>query len=177
VRNILQQFLFFIPLFIFALEGEVLSTQKTLDHETVVFITGASNGIGLAAAERFAQNGVIVIVTARTPENSPKLLALAKKHPNLLVKTLDVTDSEENIQLLIQSIGKIDPDATSSLAIEGREGRYTSVATKPIVAIKKSAKKNIKTPCPRDLASYKMFVNHENKRFQSVPGMETGLGV
>lgn len=81
---------------------------KKLNHEITVFITGASNGIGLAVAERFAKDGFIVIATARSPENSPKLLALSKEYQNLLVKKLDVTDSEENVRSLIQSIGQID---------------------------------------------------------------------
>ena len=78
------------------------------NNETVVFITGASNGIGLAAAERFAKEGYIVIATARSPETSPNLLALAKRYPNVLVRKLDVTDSEENINAMIHSIGRID---------------------------------------------------------------------
>ncbi|MBA2650163.1 MAG: SDR family NAD(P)-dependent oxidoreductase [Legionella sp.] len=43
------------------------------NSERVVFITGASNGIGLAAAERFAKEGYIVIATARSPESRPNL--------------------------------------------------------------------------------------------------------
>lgn len=114
-QGILKLLFLFSPLFIFAVEikhveqkKEQTMTQKKLDHETVVFITGASNGIGLATAERFAKEGCIVIATARSPENSLKLLTLAREHPNLLVKKLDVTDSEETIQSLVQSIGKID---------------------------------------------------------------------
>lgn len=105
----------FTPLFIFAIESEKseqkekgIHEMKELDHKTVVVITGASNGIGLATAERLAKEGFLVIATARSPENSPKLLTLGMEYQNLLIKKLDVTDSEENIQLLIQSIGKID---------------------------------------------------------------------
>ncbi len=82
--------------------------MKALSHKPVVLITGASNGIGLATAERLAKEGFTVIATARSPENSPKLLTLAKEYQNLLVKKLDVTDSEENIRSLVQSISKID---------------------------------------------------------------------
>lgn len=82
--------------------------QHKLNHETTVFITGASNGIGLATAERFSKEGFRVIATARSPENCPRLLALAKEYPNLVVKKLDVTDSEEIIGSLIQLIGRID---------------------------------------------------------------------
>lgn len=82
--------------------------RKKSNNEIVVFITGSSNGIGLATAERFAKEGYIVIATARSPENSSRLLALAKEYQNLSVIKLDVTDSEKNINLLINSIGKVD---------------------------------------------------------------------
>lgn len=85
-----------------------MNDRKKPNQETVVFITGSSNGIGLATAERFAREDYCVIATARAPEDSPKLLALAKQYSNLSVKKLDVTDSEENINSLINSIGKID---------------------------------------------------------------------
>lgn len=78
------------------------------NNETIVLITGASNGIGLATAERYAKEFYIVIATARSPENRPHLLTLAKNYQNVLVKTLDVTDSEENINVLIKTIGNID---------------------------------------------------------------------
>jgi len=82
--------------------------RKKPNNETVVLITGASNGIGLATAERFAKEGYIVIATARSPENRPYLLALAKQYQNLSIRKLDVTDSEKNINALINSIGTID---------------------------------------------------------------------
>ena len=106
-QSILKLLLFFSPLFVFALELKPFEQQEK-NHETVVFITGASNGIGLAASERLAKEGFTIIASARSPENSPKLLALAKEYQNLQVKKLDVTDSEENIDSLVKSINKID---------------------------------------------------------------------
>jgi NADP-dependent 3-hydroxy acid dehydrogenase YdfG len=82
--------------------------REKSNNEIVVLITGASNGIGLAAAEQFAKEGYIVIATARSPENRPHLLALAKQYPNLSVKKLDVTADERTIDALIHSSGKID---------------------------------------------------------------------
>lgn len=81
---------------------------KKLRSETVVLITGASTGIGLATAERFAKEGYIVYATARNLDAAPRLLALKDQYPNVLIKQLDVTDSEEKIHAVIQSIGKID---------------------------------------------------------------------
>lgn len=78
------------------------------NSEVVVLITGASSGIGLAATERFLQEGFTVIATARSPETRPELLALAKQYQHLSIKKLDVADSEENITTLISAIGKID---------------------------------------------------------------------
>lgn len=74
----------------------------------IVLITGASNGIGLATAERLAKMGYQVIATAREPNNRPQLLALAQQYKNISIVKMDVTDSEENITHLIQSLGKID---------------------------------------------------------------------
>jgi NADP-dependent 3-hydroxy acid dehydrogenase YdfG len=78
------------------------------NNQKTVFITGASNGIGLATAEQFAKEGYNVIATSRAPEKSQKLYELADKYKNLTMRKLDVTDSEENISALIQSIGRID---------------------------------------------------------------------
>lgn len=77
-------------------------------NETVVLITGASNGIGFYTAERLAKEGYIVIATARSPQDRPHLLALAARYPNVKVKKLDVTDSEENINAVITDVGAID---------------------------------------------------------------------
>lgn len=102
-------FLNLIPIFAsIAPENNLTSIQNKTNQDITVFITGASNGIGLATAERLAQDGFKVIATARSPETSPKLLNLSKEFPNLIVKQLDVTNSEQNIQSLIQSIGPID---------------------------------------------------------------------
>lgn len=85
-----------------------MHVQKKTNSETVVLITGCSSGIGLATAERLLKEGFTVIATARAPETCSVLSALAKQFQQLSIRKLDVTDSEENINALISSIGTID---------------------------------------------------------------------
>jgi NAD(P)-dependent dehydrogenase (short-subunit alcohol dehydrogenase family) len=61
-------------------------------NASTVLITGASRGIGLEFATRYAEQGWNVIATARSPEDDDKLLALAAAHENVRTETLDVTD-------------------------------------------------------------------------------------
>lgn len=46
-----------------------------------VLITGANRGIGLGHAQAFAQRGVEVFATARTPDTADALQSLAQAHP------------------------------------------------------------------------------------------------
>ncbi len=57
---------------------------------TVVWITGASTGIGREVALRLAQQGCKVAISARSAD---KLAELAAQHANLLAFPLDVTDA------------------------------------------------------------------------------------
>lgn len=72
-----------------------------------ILITGASAGIGKAAAKLFAANGWNVIATMRTPEKETELTQIE----NILVTTLDVQDKntiEQAIREGISQFGKID---------------------------------------------------------------------
>ena len=53
-----------------------------------IILTGASSGIGKAAAKKFAAEGWNVIATMRNPEQEQELTQL----PNVLVTRLDVQD-------------------------------------------------------------------------------------
>ena len=56
-----------------------------------IFITGASSGLGKAAAKLFQRDGWKVIATMRNPEKETELTALA----NVTVLPLDVTDIQQ----------------------------------------------------------------------------------
>ncbi len=72
-----------------------------------ILITGASTGIGRAAAKLFHEKGWNVIATMRTPEKEEEL----NKLENIMVEKLDVTDLESidnAVKAGIDNFGKID---------------------------------------------------------------------
>jgi NAD(P)-dependent dehydrogenase (short-subunit alcohol dehydrogenase family) len=72
-----------------------------------VLITGASSGIGRAAAEFFAQKGWNVAATMRSPEKETDLA----RFPNLKLYRLDVTDTasiDAALQRVITDFNEID---------------------------------------------------------------------
>ena len=60
-----------------------------------VLVTGSNRGIGFEFARQYAEAGWRVIATARKPESSDELQALAEKHADVHVERLDVTDDEQ----------------------------------------------------------------------------------
>ncbi len=64
--------------------------QKISDwNEQVVWISGASTGIGLSLAEQLLQRGATVILTARQVDN---LAALCARYPRAQAMNCDITD-------------------------------------------------------------------------------------
>lgn len=66
-------------------------------------ITGASSGIGLAAARALAADGWAVIATARRPDTADALKALAAEVPGIEIWALDVTD-EHSVRDCVDSV-------------------------------------------------------------------------
>ncbi len=75
---------------------------------SVVWITGASSGIGRALASRLADAGCKVAVSARSAD---KLATLAAGRPNIVPFPLDVTDAkamQAAVEAIEQQLGPID---------------------------------------------------------------------
>ncbi|MCP4001083.1 MAG: SDR family oxidoreductase [Gammaproteobacteria bacterium] len=64
-----------------------------------VLITGANRGIGLEFVKQIADRDWNIIATARKPENATDLQEIAKKHDQLVIERLDVTDFERMQEL------------------------------------------------------------------------------
>lgn len=78
----------------------------------VAIITGGSRGIGLAAAERFLQEGATVILTASSEANARKAAQqLRETYPNVSGISPDLTDPEsvrKAFDAVVQEYGSID---------------------------------------------------------------------
>ena len=62
-----------------------------------VLVTGGSNGIGLALAERFLAKGNRVLICGRREE---KLKEAQLRHPELVTRVCDLTQAEERVSLV-----------------------------------------------------------------------------
>lgn len=57
-----------------------------------ILLTGATGGLGLELIRQYAADGWDVIATARSPQGSAELLALASASPRIAMHSLDVED-------------------------------------------------------------------------------------
>ncbi|TVP47907.1 MAG: SDR family oxidoreductase [Mongoliibacter sp.] len=77
----------------------------------IVWITGASSGIGKALAKTYLANGHKVIISARNKEALEKFRMENGSEKNIYVLPLDLNDADsmlEKAQLAIQAFGKVD---------------------------------------------------------------------
>jgi NAD(P)-dependent dehydrogenase (short-subunit alcohol dehydrogenase family) len=80
---------------------------QTTQASPVVLVTGASSGIGQAAAQLFAERGWRVVATMRNPDAGHELAA----RPGITVLALDVTDPssiEAAVSKTLAKFGRID---------------------------------------------------------------------
>lgn len=60
-----------------------------------VLVTGSNRGIGLELVTQYAADGWDVIATSRSPNDDDDLQALARKHANVTIEALDVTNMDQ----------------------------------------------------------------------------------
>ena len=88
-----------------------------------IFITGASSGIGKAAAKLFASRGWQVIATMRSPEKETELTKLT----NVQVFPLDVTNKEQTAKTIASVLAEYDIDVLFNNAGYGMKGPLEEV--------------------------------------------------
>ena len=86
-------------------EKDVTLSQGNLDQK-VVWITGASSGIGEALAQVFANLGAKVVLSARRSEELERVRQQLNHPENHLCVTFDVTQADQAQQAVEQVIGK-----------------------------------------------------------------------
>ncbi len=94
-----------------------------------IFITGASTGLGKAAAKLFASRGWKVIATMRKPENETELDSIA----NVTLLPLDVTNPEQIKETTQKAIASGNIDVVFNNAGYGLIGPLEAIADEQIV--------------------------------------------
>lgn len=80
-------------------------------QDKVVLVTGGSSGIGLAAAQRFAQAGARVAIASRDAERGRAALAQLEQHGEAIFIQADVTratDVERLVDQITKTFGRLD---------------------------------------------------------------------
>lgn len=95
----------------------------------VIFVTGASSGLGKATSLFFAQQGWNVIATMRNPEKETEL----KNFSNVLVTRLDVSDAPSIKTAITEGIEKFGHiDALLNNAGYGQQGLFEAISPEKI---------------------------------------------
>jgi len=95
----------------------------------VIFITGASSGLGKATSLYFAQQGWNVIATMRNPQDEKELT----EHSNIFIAKLDVSDYgsiQEAINQSIEKFGQI--DVLINNAGYGQQGLFEAISAEKV---------------------------------------------
>ena len=94
-----------------------------------ILITGASSGIGKAAALKFSAEGWNVIATMRSPEKEQELT----QFPNILVTKLDVQDTDSIRSAIAEGIAKFGQiDALVNNAGYGQNGIFEATSPQKV---------------------------------------------
>ncbi len=83
------------PLVIRSILFICLITCGSFAAADTVLVTGSNRGIGLELVTQYAADGWDVIATSRSPNDDDDLQALARKHANVTIEALDVTNMDQ----------------------------------------------------------------------------------
>jgi len=92
--------------------------------QKTIFITGASSGLGKAAAKLFQSKGWNVIATMRTPEKETEL----NKLPNVTMLPLDITKKDQIARAASQAVALGNVDVVLNNAAFGHVGPLEGLA-------------------------------------------------
>jgi NAD(P)-dependent dehydrogenase (short-subunit alcohol dehydrogenase family) len=97
--------------------------------QKTIFITGASSGLGKAAAKLFQKKGWNVIATMRYPEKETELNSL----PNITLLPLDVTNTEQIKATVLKAIALQNIDVVFNNAGYGLMGAMEALSDEQIL--------------------------------------------
>jgi len=90
-----RAFLYLLTLF-FAIPATGIGQEVfQVASPPTVLITGSNRGIGLEFSRQYAALDWRVIATCRDPDKAAELIKLQRRHPNLIIEQLDVTDNRQ----------------------------------------------------------------------------------
>lgn len=88
----------------------IFNDLKT-ENSNIIWITGASSGIGLALAQAYAQRGASLVLSARSLDKLEEIRQALPNPENHLVLPLDLTNASnfsEKVQEIVNRFGRID---------------------------------------------------------------------
>ena len=94
-----------------------------------IFITGASSGIGKAAAKLFASKGWTVIATMRNPSKETELTVI----DNIKIMPLDVNSLEQITEIVQETVTAYDVDIVLNNAGYGLSGALDALTDEQII--------------------------------------------
>jgi len=133
--------------------------------QKTIFITGASSGLGKAAAILFQQEGWRVIATMRDPHKETVLSGLE----NMLLLPLDVTDTESIRSAAAEAIRSGDVDVVFNNAGYGLMGALEALTDEQIL-------KEVNTNLLGVIRVTKAFIPHFRERKQGLFISTTSMG-
>jgi dehydrogenase/reductase SDR family member 7B len=94
-----------------SMEIQITNSKKPMKTAPIIWITGASSGIGLALAQAYAQRGASIVLSARSVDKLEEIrqnLPDPEKHFVLPLDLMDSRNFPEKVQEVVARYGRID---------------------------------------------------------------------